>query len=38
MDDTARAGNAENIRKGIKNCGRMEKEKKISFGPRKTNK
>ena len=30
------AGKAEHIRKGINNCARMEKEKKISFGLRKT--
>ena len=32
MDDIATAGKAEHIRKGINNCERMEKEKKISFG------
>ena len=32
MDDIATAGKAEHIRKGINNCARMEKEKKISFG------
>ena len=31
MDDIATAGEAEHIRKGINNCARMEKEKKISF-------
>ena len=36
MDDIATAGKAEHIRKGIKNCTRMEKEKKISFGLKKT--
>ena len=36
MDDIATAGKAEHIRKGIKNCARMEKEKKISFGLKKT--
>ena len=36
MDDIAAAGKAEHIRKGINNCARMEKEKKISFGLKKT--
>ena len=36
MDDIATAGKTEHIRKGIKNCVRMEKEKKISFGLKKT--
>ena len=36
MDDMATAGKVEHIRKGIKNCSRMEKEKEISFGPKKT--
>ena len=36
MDDITTAGKAEHIRKGIKNCARMEKEKKISFGLKKT--
>ena len=36
MDDIATAGKAEHIRKGIKNCARMEKEKKKSFGLKKT--
>ena len=36
MDDIATAGKAEQIRKGINNCARMEKEKKISFGVKKT--
>ena len=36
MDDIATAGKVEHIRKGIKNCARMEKEKKISSGPKKT--
>ena len=31
MDDIATAGKAEHIRKGIKNCARMEKEKKDKF-------
>ena len=35
MDDIT-AGKAEHIRKGIKNCTRMEREKKISFGLKKT--
>ena len=33
---TATAGNAEHIMKGINNCARMKKEKKISFGLEKT--
>ena len=36
MDNIATAGKAEH-RKGIKNCARMEREKKISFGLRKQN-
>ena len=36
MDDIATAGKAEHIRKGIKNCAKMDKEKKISFGSKKT--
>ena len=36
MDDIATAGKAEYIRKGINNCARIEKEKKISFGLKKT--
>ena len=36
MDDIATAGKAEHIRKGINNCARMEREKKISFGLKKT--
>ena len=36
MDDIATADKAEHIRKGINNCARMEKEKKISFGLKKT--
>ena len=36
MDDTATAGKAEHIRKGINNCAMMEKEKKVSFGLKKT--
>ena len=36
IDDIATAGKAEHIRKGIKNCARMEREKKISFGLKKT--
>ena len=36
MDDKATAGKAEHIRKGIKNWARMEREKKISFGLKKT--
>ena len=33
---TATAGKAEHIMKGINNCARMEKEKKIRFGLEKT--
>ena len=36
MDDKATSDKAEHIRKGINNCARMEKEKKISFGLKKT--
>ena len=36
IDDIATAGKAEHIKKGIKNCARMEKENKISFGLKKT--
>ena len=36
MDDIAAAGKAEHIRKSIKNCARMGKEKNISFGLKKT--
>ena len=36
MDDIATAGNTEHIRKDIKNCAGMEKEKKIIFGLKKT--
>ena len=36
MGDIATAGKTENVRKGINNCARMEKEKKISFGLQKT--
>ena len=35
VDDIATAGKEEHIRKGIKNCARMEKEKKINFGLKK---
>ena len=31
MDDIATVGKAKHIRKGINNCARMEREKKISF-------
>ena len=37
MDDIATEGKAEHIRKGMNNCARMEKEKKISFGLKKQN-
>ena len=36
MDDIATAGKVEHITKSIKSCARMEKEKKISFGLKKT--
>ena len=31
-DDIATTGKTEHIRKGINNCARIEKEKKVSFG------
>ena len=37
MDDIATEGKAEHVRKGMNNCARMEKEKKISFGLKKQN-
>ena len=36
MDDIAAAGTADNIRKGIQNCRRMEIEKKMIYGLKKT--
>ena len=36
IDDIATAGKTEHIRKGKNNCARMEKEKKISSGLKKT--
>ena len=36
MDDIATAGKGKHIKKGINNCGRMEKENNISFGLKKT--
>ena len=36
MNDIATASKAEHVRKGINNCARMEKDKKISFGLTKT--
>ena len=36
MDDIAAAGKAEHIRKGLNNCERTEKKKKISFCLKKT--
>ena len=36
MDDIATASKAEHVRKGINNCATVEKEKKISFGLKKT--
>ena len=37
IDDIGTAGKAEHIKKGINNCKRMEKKKKIGFGLKKTN-
>ena len=37
MDDIAAIGGAEDIRKGIKNCRKMEIEKKMEYGLIKTN-
>ena len=36
MDDIAAAGGIAEIRKGIRNCAKMEKEKKIRYGLKKT--
>ena len=36
MDDIAAVGTADNIRKGIQNCRRMEIEKKMMYGLKKT--
>ena len=36
MDDISAAGGAEQIRKGIRNCARMEVEKKMKYGLKKT--
>ena len=36
MDDIAAAGGIAEIRKGIRNCAKMEKEKKMRYGPKKT--
>ena len=36
MDDIAAAGGIAEIRKGIRNCAKMEKENKIRYGPKKT--
>ena len=36
MDDIAAVGTADNIRKGIQNCRRMEIEKKMIYGLKKT--
>ena len=36
MDDIATTGKSEHTRKGTNNCARMEKEKKISYGLKKT--
>ena len=37
MDDIAAIGRAEDIRKGIRNCRKMEIEKKMEYGLTKTN-
>ena len=37
MDDIAATGGAEDIRKGIRNCRKMEIEKKMEYGLTKTN-
>ena len=36
MDDIAAAGGIADIRKGIRNCGKMEKEKKMRYELKKT--
>ena len=36
MDDIAAAGGVAKIRKRIRNCAKMEKQKKIRYGPKKT--
>ena len=36
MDDITAAGTADNIRKGIQNCRRMEIERKMIYGLKKT--
>ena len=36
MDDISTASKAEHIRKGANNCAKIEKEKKINFGLKKT--
>ena len=36
MDDVAAAGKAEHVKMGIKNCAKMEREKKISYGLKKS--
>ena len=36
MDDISAVGNAENVRKGIQNCRRMEIEKKMEYGLKKS--
>ena len=35
MDDTAAAGGIAEIRKGIRNCAKMEKEMNMRYGPKK---
>ena len=36
MNDIAAAGGIAEIRKGIRNCAKMEKEMKMRYGPKKT--
>ena len=36
MNDIAAAGGIAEIRKGIRNCAKMEKENKMRYGPKKT--
>ena len=36
MDDIAAVGTADNIRKGVQNCRRMDIEKKMIYGLKKT--
>ena len=36
MEDIAAIGDAETIKKGIRNCRKMETEKKVQYGLKKT--